>query len=198
MAAVGCFAARSFARTSRRFRPHPAAHLPYPQLDLPLQISGSQYFPVAWSDVPGWNDDDQLAAYQTFRASCKPIAAQHTPPPDPKALGTSLRDPCRGARGRDFRRRRGQNFLRGEFRSAGISRLGEGAGFVTGYYEPVIDGSRTQNDVYNVPVYRRPSNLFVRGTRRPRPNCRTRDKSSARSAAASSCPITTAARSRTA
>ena len=44
-----------------------------------------------------------------------------------------------------------------------ISRLGEGEGFVTGYYEPVIDGSRTQNEVYNVPVYRRPSNLFVRG-----------------------------------
>ena len=44
-----------------------------------------------------------------------------------------------------------------------ISRLGEDAGFVTGYYEPVIDGSRTQTDVYNVPVYRRPSNLFVRG-----------------------------------
>src|SRR6202035_1903740 len=44
-----------------------------------------------------------------------------------------------------------------------ISRLGEDAGFVTGYYEPVIDGSRTQTEIYNVPVYRRPSNLFVRG-----------------------------------
>src|SRR5437660_3257323 len=44
-----------------------------------------------------------------------------------------------------------------------ISRLGEGYGFVTGYYEPVLEGSRTQTDVYNVPVYRRPSNLFVRG-----------------------------------
>ncbi len=28
----------------------------------------------------------------------------------------------------------------------------------------MIEGSRTQNEVYNVPVYRRPSNLFVRGT----------------------------------
>ena len=46
-----------------------------------------------------------------------------------------------------------------------ISRLGEAEGFVTGYYEPIIDGSRTQTDVYTVPVYRRPSNLFVRGTR---------------------------------
>ena len=47
-----------------------------------------------------------------------------------------------------------------------ISRLGDGDGFVTGYYEPVVDGSRTQTEVYNVPIYRRPSNLFVRGPRR--------------------------------
>ena len=51
-----------------------------------------------------------------------------------------------------------------------ISRLGEDAGFVTGYYEPVIDGSRTQTDVYNVPVYRRPSNLFVRGFKQDSPS----------------------------
>ena len=29
----------------------------------------------------------------------------------------------------------------------------------------MIDGSLTQNEVYTVPVYRRPSNLFVRGTK---------------------------------
>ena len=46
-----------------------------------------------------------------------------------------------------------------------ISRLGEGEGFVTGYYEPMLDGSRTQTDIYTVPVYRRPSNLFVRGVK---------------------------------
>ena len=51
-----------------------------------------------------------------------------------------------------------------------ISRLGEDAGFVTGYYEPVIDGSRTRTDVYNVPVYRRPSNLFVRGFKQDAPS----------------------------
>ena len=55
-------------------------------------------------------------------------------------------------------------FFEEHFLPLQISRLGETDGFVTGYYEPVIDGSRTQTDVYNVPVYRRPSNLFVRGT----------------------------------
>ena len=56
-------------------------------------------------------------------------------------------------------------FFEEQFLPLRISRLGEDAGFVTGYYEPVIDGSRTQTDVYTVPVYRRPSNLFVRGIR---------------------------------
>src|ERR1700739_2249812 len=43
---------------------------------LPLATTGSQYLPIAWSDIPGWSEDDHLAAFQTFRASCKPIAAQ--------------------------------------------------------------------------------------------------------------------------
>jgi len=34
----------------------------------------------------------------------------------------------------------------------------------------VLDGSRTRTDVYTVPVYRRPSNLFVRGFRQDAPN----------------------------
>ena len=139
--------------------------LPYPQLELPFQISGGQYAPLAWSDISGWNDDDHLAAYKAFRTSCKPIAAQHGLPPESKALGTSLRDPCRIAKTLEpSDGARAKAFFEAYFLPLRISRLGEGEGFVTGYYEPVIDGSRTQTDVYNVPVYRRPSNLFVRGT----------------------------------
>src|SRR5580704_15397411 len=41
--------------------------IPYPQLELPLAINGSQYLPLAWSDIPGWSEDDHLAAFQTFR-----------------------------------------------------------------------------------------------------------------------------------
>ena len=153
---------------SHHARPHPPAvrPLPYPRLDWPLDISGSQYAPVAWADIAGWNEDDHLLAYKAFRTSCRPIAAQQTPPAEPKALGTSLRDPCRVARNLDLDNgARAKAFFEAHFLPLRISRLGEGEGFVTGYYEPIIDGSRTQTDVYNVPVYRRPSNLFVRGAR---------------------------------
>jgi membrane-bound lytic murein transglycosylase A len=139
-------------------------HLPYPRLEWPLEISGSQYAPVAWADIAGWSEDDHLQAYKAFRLSCKPISAQRNPPADPKALGTSLGDPCRAARAAAISDgARAKAFFEEHFLPLRISRLGEDDGFVTGYYEPVIDGSRTQTDVYTVPVYRRPSNLFVRG-----------------------------------
>ena len=153
------------ARIVHGRQPAASRPLPYPDLELPLQITGSQYAPVAWSDIAGWNEDDHLAAYKAFRASCKPIAAQTQPPAEPKALGTSLRDPCRVAKGLELTDgAKAKAFFEEHFLPLRISRLGEGEGFVTGYYEPVIDGSRTQTEVYNVPVYRRPSNLFVRGT----------------------------------
>ena len=140
--------------------------IPYPQLELPLAIDGGQYIPLAWSDIPGWSEDDHLAALQAFRASCKPIAAQDAAamPPDSRALGASLRDPCRVARSTEISDgAKARAFFEENFAPLRISRLGEGDGFVTGYYEPVIEGSREANEVYDVPVYRRPSNLFVQG-----------------------------------
>ena len=37
--------------------------------------------------------------------------------------------------------------------------VGTGAAFATGYYEPEIEGSRTQSSAYPVPIYRRPPDL---------------------------------------
>ena len=169
------FAAEA-VRSRHPRQPVPAQrHLPYPDVPLPLEIPNSQYLPLAWTDVPGWNDDDHLAAYKTFRASCKPIAAKPDGQPEPKALGDSLRDPCRDARALDLSdsdnaKDKAKTFFEAHFQPLRISRLGDSDGFVTGYYEPVLDGSRTQNEVYNVPVYRRPSNLFVRGFKQDAPN----------------------------
>lgn len=130
----------------------------------PLEFPGAQYAPLKWSEVVGWADDDPLPAFKTFRASCRPIAAQKGPLAESKAIGTSLRDPCIAARAEDISdSSKAREFFERNFTPLLISRIGEDAGFVTGYYEPIVDGSRVQTDVYNVPVYRRPSNLFVRG-----------------------------------
>src|ERR1700726_2731139 len=171
--AIALWLAPFAAHAARSHLPNPGArpHLPYPRLAFPLAISGSQYAPVGWADIPGWSEVDHLLAYSAFRASCRPISAQHALPADPKALGISLRDPCRAAKSLDISDgAKARAFFEERFLPLRISRLGEDAGFVTGYYEPVIDGSRTQTDVYNVPVYRRPSNLFVRGFKQSAPS----------------------------
>src|SRR2546429_2512598 len=134
--------------------------------------------------MAGWRQEDHLQAYKAFRASCKPISAQHNLPADPKgvdskaadskgvdskgvdskALGISLRDPCRAAKALDISDgARARVFFEEHFLPLRISRLWEGEGFVTGYYEPVIDGSRTQTDVYPVPAYPPPSHPLLPG-----------------------------------
>lgn len=164
---LGAEAARRHYRSHHHHVPDLAAipprALPYPRLPLPFEIPGAQYLPLAWADVKGWTDDDHLAAYKTFRASCRSINAQ-TGAIEPKALGASLNEPCRIVKSLELTDdARAKAFFEENFSPLRISRLGEPDGFVTGYYEPVLEGSRTQTDVYNVPVYRRPSNLFVRG-----------------------------------
>ncbi|RYE57023.1 MAG: lytic transglycosylase, partial [Hyphomicrobiales bacterium] len=130
----------------------------------PLEMPDSQYAPVAWSDVPGWADDDLLAAFNTFLASCRPIAAQKGTPNAAKAIGESLREPCAAARASPvMTAAQARAFFEQQFVPLRISKLSEPEGFVTGYYEPILEGSRTKSEKYPVPIYRRPSNLFVRG-----------------------------------
>jgi membrane-bound lytic murein transglycosylase A len=145
--------------------------IPYPMLEWPIVVSGGQYAPLSWANIAGWPSDDHVQAYKAFRVSCASIAAQRNPPEDSKALGASLREPCRAAKAREITEdAKARAFFEENFLPLQISRLGEDAGFVTGYYEPILDGSRTQTDVYNVPIYRRPSNLFVRGFKQDSPS----------------------------
>jgi len=145
--------------------------IPYPQLEWPLVVNGGQYIPLAWADIAGWATDDHVQAYKAFRVSCPSIAAQRSPQEDSRALGASLREPCRAAKALEITEdAKARAFFEENFLPLQISRLGEDAGFVTGYYEPIVEGSRTQTDVYNVPIYRRPSNLFVRGFRQDSPS----------------------------
>lgn len=162
---AGFVVAEAQARTAGRHAAHDHhEHVKRGPVVWPLEFPGAQYAPLKWSEVAGWAEDDPLPAFKTFRASCKPIAAQKGPLAESKAIGTSLRDPCIAARADDISdNAKAREFFERSFTPLLISRIGEDAGFVTGYYEPIVDGSRVQTDMYNVPVYRRPSNLFVRG-----------------------------------
>jgi len=140
---LGAEAARRHHRGQHQHLSHvpaaPPRPLPYPQLSLPFEIPGAQYLPLAWADVKGWGADDHLAAYKTFRASCRSINAQNGAA-EPKALGASLSEPCRVAKTLDLTDdAKAKTFFEENFAPLRISRLGEPDGFVTGYYEPVLE-----------------------------------------------------------
>jgi membrane-bound lytic murein transglycosylase A len=153
---------------------HAAIEFPHhPPRPWPLEFPNAQYLALNWSEVDGWADDDLLPAFKTFRVSCQPIAGERGAPSSPRTLGTSLREPCHAARNADVKTSAdARTFFERHFVPLQISKLGETDGFVTGYYEPVLEGSKTLTEVFNVPVYRRPSNLFIRGVKQggPAPN----------------------------
>lgn len=166
MGLLGVVAPPVEARAPRHGKHEPGRHELAPRRVAPLEIAGGQYTPATWDALAGWRDDDHLAAFATFRKSCAAILAARPPSQLSKAIGDSLRAPCAAAKAaRVETAPAARRFFERHFRPLWISRLGEDAGFVTGYYEPIIDGSRTRTDAFTVPVYRRPSNLFVRGFR---------------------------------
>ncbi len=131
--------------------------------DAQLKIPDTVLEPVAFSDLDGWNDDDQLSALSAFRRSCQALLRrQENPEMRPMELG--LREAC----GRLSLYREpvsllaARIFFEQNFRPVRISRLGENAGFLTGYYEPEIEGSLTPKDGFYEPIYRKPGELISR------------------------------------
>src|SRR5947208_14321629 len=58
-------------------------------------------------------------------------------------------------------------FFEDNFRAARVAKLGEKSGLLTGYYEPVVEGSRFPSPEFSVPLYRRPRDLLIGGQKPP-------------------------------
>ena len=147
------------------------AALPLDARDVdPLQAPDTQLEPVDWSDVDGWADDDHAAAFGTFRTSCNPFLARRAAK-DSRPIHQALREVCRraasaGALAGD--KIKAREFFEQNFRPVRIAKLGEKTGLLTGYYEPIVDGSRFPNPEFSAPLYRRPGDLLINGKKAPK------------------------------
>ena len=113
---------------------------------------------VAFSDLPGWKDKDQAPALASFARGCA-VLAKKPPGGDMggKGYGGKVSDwlaACGAASGdaRDFFEK---NFTPYRL-SAGETR----DGLFTGYYEPMILGSRSAHGAFQTPVYGLPDDLI--------------------------------------
>jgi membrane-bound lytic murein transglycosylase A len=134
----------------------------------PIKFPDTQYEPVEWADLDGWPDDDHAAAFSTFLASCRALTAtKQRQTRDPTPIGEALKDICtRAFAAIPLDEDGARKFFEDNFRPLRINRLGDTDGFLTGYYEPIIEGSRVPTGQFTAPLYRRPPNLVVSGRRK--------------------------------
>ncbi len=115
-----------------------------PQVDLRTRA------PVAWSELPGWQQDNHADALPALLASCRVLSKQ--------AGWQDACDAARAVKGRDAARLFFEHHF-APYRVVGPD--GTSEGLITGYYEPSLRGSRKPSARYRFPIYAVPDDLLV-------------------------------------
>ncbi len=127
------------------------------------------FVPVAWGDLPGWQEDDLTAAWPAWQRSCQGLARRNP-------SGINWKPACAATSqvnandAQSIRRYFERHMKVMEIRHSSGASAGGVHGLVTGYYEPYLNGSRQKGGVYQTPIHRypdawrkkKPSNLPAR------------------------------------
>lgn len=108
--------------------------------------------PADWSALPGWNDDQLLAAWDSWLQSCVALKAK----PEWQAVCAAAADlqPTTNDAVRTFFQSRFNVYQ-------SLQADGSSGGLMTGYYEPLLHGSRTPSAAYPIPLYAVPADLLT-------------------------------------
>ena len=121
------------------------------------------YQPLSFAQIAGWDEDDHGAAFKAFLNSCGRVVtaarertATDKAPPPPAALVAV----CAAARELPgpVGKAAAKAFFEQNFTANAVAHNGS-PGLLTGYYEPVLQGSRTPQGDFQTPVYKRPPDL---------------------------------------
>ncbi|WP_226418339.1 murein transglycosylase A [Dechloromonas denitrificans] len=128
----------------------PAVTVPVP----PVVFSRSLQ-PASWADLPGWTEDDPAAAWPAFLLSCRGMAG--------RPHGPAWKRVCDLARAADGKpdldpRRFFEQHLKPFAVVAGDASV---SGMITGYYEPLLRGSRQRTKGFEQPVRGVPDDLLT-------------------------------------
>jgi membrane-bound lytic murein transglycosylase A len=107
--------------------------------------------------LPGWNDDRVQDAWPAFRAGCAALVDPHFASRafwTPACAAADAVDPLDAVAVRAFFE---SHFSPYEV----VAADGRTTGMVTGYYEPLLAGSRTKTTRFTVPLYAAPDDLLT-------------------------------------
>lgn len=108
--------------------------------------------PAEWSDLPGWTEDDLALPFAAFVAACRGQERQEQWKPV-CAAARAVGDKSAAAL---------RTWFEAQFRPwALVNPDGTRSGLITGYYEPILKGSRKASRAYAYPVFGPPEDLIV-------------------------------------
>lgn len=120
---------------------------------------------ASFEDLPGWAHDDHLTALKTFLKSCDAVARAARKPASGKSLSQcrvpvgELAAACRAAQDlTSLTKASAKAFFESQFVPHRVVQE-KLRGLLTGYYEPVMEGSRTREGKFQTPIYKRPPDL---------------------------------------
>ncbi len=117
--------------------------------------------PLPFAALAGWDTDDHGAAYRTFLRSCRALDAGADALRPAQAPQNDLLFVCRAAlRNPVPSQAEARRFFETHFEPVAVTPR-SGGGFLTGYYEPEFEGSRTPDATYRVPLLDRPADLVT-------------------------------------
>jgi membrane-bound lytic murein transglycosylase A len=120
------------------------------------------YEPLPFAQVPGWDQDDHTAAFKAFLKSCDRLlkTARERGSGDRAASSAAALAACALARDQKgpITRAGAKAFFEENFAAFSVVHNGP-KGLLTGYYEPLVEGSRTPQGAFQTPIYKRPPDL---------------------------------------
>jgi membrane-bound lytic murein transglycosylase A len=135
---------------------------PPPKQPGPGMKVAVSYKPLTFAEVPGWEQDDHAAAFKAFLQSCERVlaAARERGADKPAPPSAQLVSACNvAARATGSVNKAGAKFFFETFFTPNAVTHAGPQGLLTGYYEPVLQGSRTPQGPYQTPIYKRPPDL---------------------------------------
>ena len=146
-----------------------AVHFPPVSALAPQGHRDLNFARASFADLPGFWQDDHLEAFRVFARSCAAIVEKTPPLRDGVAASAALKAIAHQALRvlhQDMREpAQARRFFERHFRPFRVSEKGAApsiSGFLTGYYEPIVEGSLTRSRDFTTPVLARPDNLHAR------------------------------------
>lgn len=118
--------------------------------------------PLTFADLAGFGRDDLAEAFRVFASSCAAIAGKKPSLREAIAASSALKTVVPTALHQEIRTSaQAQRFFETHFRPyrVGSNGLDDNASFLTGYYEPIVEGSLTRSDDFTAPILARPKNF---------------------------------------